>query len=324
VLNYIMVPLDGSPLAEKALEPAMVLARRCDAEILLVRTLFDSEPPEPIRQSTRFTAAPGAQDYLDSVAAYLKGEGIVARSALLPLEPAEGIVDEARFSNVDLIVMATHGRKGLDSLLHPSITWKVFQQATAPILVCKCASDEDQARPSICLPRFMTDAGAPILVPLDGSVQAEAALPIAQELANTFGNPLLLVRAAELPYIAGSAINYPMVLAEASDWSIREADSYLKRKRVELASRGLRVDIESALGPAPQLIQDVARERRAGLLVIASHGRGWLGRLMLGSVAQSVLREVDSPVLLVRRQLSDSEAKQPPATPETREKQATR
>jgi nucleotide-binding universal stress UspA family protein len=313
MLKYILVPLDGSPLAEAALRPAMVLARRFDAELLLVRTVFDSDPPEPIDQPTRFTAAPDAQSYLDTVAASLNSEGVVARTSLLPMEPAEGIADEAGFSNVDLIVMTTHQRKGLDALLHPSITWQVFRQHTAPILACKCAGTRD---PTTSLPRFMTDPHAPMVVPLDGSLEAEAVLPLAQELARAFGNPLLLVRAAEQPYIAVSAIGYPMLIAEASKWSQEEAESYLKRKRLELASAGLMVDIECALAPAAQFIEQVAQEHRAGLIVLASHGRGWLGQLMLGSVAKSVLNRTELPILLVRRRSIETGASQPsPSTP---------
>src|SRR5215469_13765095 len=109
MLNTILVPLDGSPLAETALEPAMVLAKRCEASILLVRTLFPEALPEG---SPRFEATHDAQRYLLSIANYLRDEGLVVHTVVLPLEAAEGIVDEAEFSQVDLIVMATHGRKG--------------------------------------------------------------------------------------------------------------------------------------------------------------------------------------------------------------------
>ncbi len=317
MLKYILVPLDGSPQAEAALGPAKVLAQRFDAELLLVRTVFDSEPPEPIDHPTRFTAAPDAQSYLDGIAAYLQSEGIVARTSLLPMEPAEGIADEASFSKVDLIVMATHQRKGWNALLHPSITWQVFRQDTAPILACKCADTRD---PSAVLPRFMTDPKAPILVPLDGSLDAEVVLPLAQELARAFGNPLLLVRAAEQPYIAASAMGYPTLIAEASKWSQEEAESYLKRKQLELASTGLAVNIACALAPAALFIEEAAQEYHAGLIALASHGRGWLGQLMLGSVAKSVLKRVELPILLERRHAVEAVTQQPPAeTPQEAE-----
>jgi hypothetical protein len=83
------------------------------------------------------------------------------------------------------MVIATHGRKGIDALVHPSVTWQVLRQTDAPILTCPCASDEDHAALSLHLLRFMTDPTTPILVALDGSLQAEEALPVAEELART-------------------------------------------------------------------------------------------------------------------------------------------
>ncbi len=319
MLNTILVPLDGSPLAETALEPAMLLARRFAAKVLLVRTLLPEEPQAGNKRSPYFAVTHDAQRYLESVANYLRSEEVVASTVVLPLEPAEGIIDEAAFSQVDLIVMTTHGRKGVDALLHPSVTLQVLRQTNAPILACKCASGDDPAAPSLHLPRFMTDPRAPILVPLDGSVQAEAALPIAQELARVFGNRLLLIRAGEQPYLAGGVIGYDAMMAQSVKWSLDEAESYLKRKAAELAGAGLEVEIETAVGGAAPFIEQIDQEHQAGLIVMASHGRGWLGRLVIGSVAQNILREVDTPVLLARRQPILPEEVQLSASPNMKE-----
>ncbi len=324
MLNTILVPLDGSPLAETALEPALLLVRRFEAKLLVVHTLFPEKPSADKGRAPRLASIQEAQRYLTSVANYLRSEGVVAQTVVLPMEPAEGIANEAEFRQVDLIVMTTHGRKGLDALLHPSVTWQVLRQTKAPILVCKCASHDDPAAPSLHLPRFMTDSHAPILVPLDGSLQAEAVLPLAQELARVFGNPLLLIRAGEQPYLAGGVIGYNTIMDQAVKWSLDEAESYLKRKALELTSTGLEVEIEAAVGGAAPFIRQVAEERQVGLIVMATHGRGWLGRVVIGSVAQSVLREGDTPVLLVRRQPVPAEDEQAPAAPEAKEKQMIR
>ena len=324
MLNTILVPLDGSPLAETALDPALLLARRFEAEVLLVRTVVSEEPSADETRAPRPVTTHTAQRYLASVANYVRREGVVAQTVMLPLEPAEGIAVEAALNNVDLIVMTTHGRKGIDALLHPSVTWQVLRQTQAPILACKCANGDDPATPSLHLPRFITDPHAPILVPLDGSLQAETALPLAQELARVFGNRLLLLRAGERPSLGGGIIGDQLMLDQAVKWSLDEAGSYLEHKALELASAGLAVETETAVGGAAPFIRQVAEERQVGLIVIASHGRGWLGRFVLGSVAESVLREGDTPVLLVRRQPLPTEEKQAPAVSKARDKQAIR
>jgi nucleotide-binding universal stress UspA family protein len=315
MLKTIMVPLDGSPLAETALEPASVLARRFNADLLLVHTL---NPDHPHAGGT------DPQAYLEAMAEHLRSEGIIAQVSLLPMEPAQGILDEAELSHVDLIVMTTHARGGLASLLHPSVTLEVLRQANAPIMACKIAREDDPALSVKCLPRFMTDPQAPILVPLDGSLQSESALPLAEELAAMFGNTLLLVSVPEqpLPIYSSPTLYGPAgvgtdsaLIAQAAEQADKETQSYLERKRAELANAGLRAKFEIGNGPAANGIEEIARQRQAGLIVMASHGRGWLGRLVLGSVAQKVLREAETPVLLVRRTPPADDTKQPPVQP---------
>jgi nucleotide-binding universal stress UspA family protein len=325
MLRTILVPLDGSPLAETALEPAMLLARRFHAELLLVHTLYFGELTERAQQAY----AVDPQSYLDALAANLRSEGVMTHTSLLPMEAAEGIVDEAEFSNVDLIVMTPHARRGLDALLHPSVTWQVLRQASAPILACKISRKDDPAASIKVMPRFMTDPYAPILVPLDGSLQAESALPLARELASAFGNPLLLVSAQEQPLpsfpIGGAWGPVGMgddsqLVVEATRQAEEQARRYLEDKRAELARAGVRAHIEVGPGPAASFIEEIARQRQVGLVVLASHGRGWLGRLVLGSVAQKLLRELDMPVLLVRRQ-PPTGTEQPPDQPTAAERQ---
>jgi nucleotide-binding universal stress UspA family protein len=276
----IVVPLDGSPLAETALAPACALARRFDAKVVLV------------------SACPGSTVaemgvYLTRQVDRLIAEGISVRAVLPPLSPVEGICDELAFVSPAVIVMTTHGRAGLDALLHPRATWDLFTQITAPILVCPY-DEHRQTPPERQLSRFLTDQAVPILIPLDGSLLAEQALPLAQELSQACGNPLVLVRAVE-PALVGSAWE-----GAATQWALVEAESYLKRKQAELISTGLQVAITSGLGLASTCILDSVKQEQAGLIVMGSHGRNWWGRLVLGSVTRSVLHQAEVPILLVR------------------------
>ena len=300
MLAHILVPLDGSLLAETALQPAARLAQRFDARLLLLVRSTDTWPKEEPFPADDLLAAFQAGDYLMAVARRLRDAGLAVQVEVSAEAPASGISAEAHEHQADLIVMATHGRQRLDALLHPSVTWSVLRLSKAPILTWKVTEGADQAPDSSWIPRFLQDATAPILVPLDGSLLAEQALPLAEELAQRLGNPLLLVRAAEQPYVAGSAIDYPAILARAQEWSLAEATSYLERKRLELASAGLHVDIDSQLGEAPDVIEASVQDHQVGLVVMASHGRSGVGRLLLGSVARRLLSCLEVPIVLVR------------------------
>jgi nucleotide-binding universal stress UspA family protein len=136
---------------------------------------------------------------------------------------------------------------------------------------------------------------ATILVPLDGSPLAAVALPTAVDLAKASGARLLLLRAAEASTI------------RRADWTeaqvevVREAETYLDAVKRRLEMEGMR-NVETSVwyGPAASSIAEAAATRGVSLIVMSTHGRAGLGRLVLGSVAESVLRGTRTPILLVR------------------------
>jgi|RhiMetdeSRZDD1v2_1073273.scaffolds.fasta_scaffold15424_12 nucleotide-binding universal stress UspA family protein len=134
-----------------------------------------------------------------------------------------------------------------------------------------------------------------ILVPLDGSALAEAALRPAVDLARDYQAKLVLVRAAE-------AHAFPIVdPTEAQVDAVRAAEEYLAGARERVTAAGL-ADVETAVwyGPPAEAIGEAARYRAADLIVMSSHGRSGLGRLVLGSVTETVLRTTYTPIFLVR------------------------
>jgi len=134
-----------------------------------------------------------------------------------------------------------------------------------------------------------------ILVPLDGSIVAEAALTPAVDLAREAGARLVLLRAAQ-------AHTLPMAdLIEAQVDVMREAQEYLAAAQARVTAAGVRdVEISAWYGPAVEAIVEAARYRHADLIVMSSHGRSGVSRLVLGSVAESVLRATAVPILLIR------------------------
>jgi nucleotide-binding universal stress UspA family protein len=322
MFTRLLVPLDGSSLAETALPAAKLIARRFGAELYLVHAEHPLATVEGVSEEIPLASRPADQVYLECLAQQLTEEGITAHTVLPPANPAEGILAQAELDQVDLIVMATHGRTGFDALLHPSVTWQVFSRTTAPILVCKRGEPEELPRLSMSLPRFMTDATTPILVPLDGSLQAEAALPLAQQLAQTFGNPVRLVRVVAYPLVLDGGMGAIPYSDEMVQWLLAEAENYLKVQQAMLASQGLKVEIESTLGFSIACLGASVQEHHAGLVVMTSHGRGWLGRLVLGSVAKSLLGHLDVPILLARSVPASLQPDQHQAPAEVLEAQA--
>ena len=134
-----------------------------------------------------------------------------------------------------------------------------------------------------------------ILIPLDGSALAESALAKAEEMAGAWPSTLMLLRAAEVYTLPGAD---PI---EAQVQVVREAEEYLATVATRLKAQGFR-NVETSVwyGPAASAIVEAAHVRKADLIVMSTHGRSGLGRLILGSVAESVLRGTATPILLLR------------------------
>jgi nucleotide-binding universal stress UspA family protein len=150
-----------------------------------------------------------------------------------------------------------------------------------------------------------------IIVPLDGSDLAEQALAQATSLAKGLGSKLVLVQAidslaqrmgltqATLEAPSAAAANVDL-LQQALEAEKAEAERYLAAKRTELGAAGLKVEAYVGEGPAADVILRVAEDQGAGLIAMSTHGRGGLGRLVFGSVADAVLRRSEIPILVKR------------------------
>ena len=134
-----------------------------------------------------------------------------------------------------------------------------------------------------------------ILIPLDGSTLAEAAIETAVDLAAGAHVTYVLIRAAEAHTLSGGDPT------DAQVEVVRQAEEYLDAARERLATRGItKVTTAVWYGPAAAAIIEAARLNKADLIVMSSHGRSGLGRLILGSVAEAVLRGTTLPVCIVR------------------------
>jgi nucleotide-binding universal stress UspA family protein len=315
MIARILVGLDGSDLAESALPYVEVISRAASADVILLRavqtgetleTLEETNPrllpymaamptgnPEASHIATR-AEIHEAEAYLDAVARRLGQQGLRCQTAVVAGDPAEIIVDEAGVRHADLIALSTHGRSGLGRWIFGSVAERVLATSPVPILLVRVWKEHRAAATSTAL--------APILVPLDGSPLAEAALPWAGELARLLAADLVLVRVVPPPGLG--AIAAP--LTSGTRHGDRDADDeqaserYLEGAAAPWREQHLRVTTVVRLDrPASGIIASAA-ESGAGLVVMATHGRTGASRTFLGSVALEVLHRGSLPVMLVR------------------------
>ena len=279
----ILIPLDGSPLAENALKPAVLFAKHNhpNAEIILVRVVR-----YPVVDGGLAGAYPEirvdnlqdiAQEYLHSIVHSTLFHGLHVRAITQMGGPAQVICATAQHEKADLIIMASHGRVGFGKWMMGSVAEMVARDAHIPVLIVQ---PQGEVFPDIG--RFTT---LTILVPLDGTSLSEAAIEPAAMLARAFNGTLALVR----------------ILPESTDNTAvaQEAYAYLTTFHDRLITEGVSVDRSLGWGDPAEQIVAKAVEHHADMVAIATHARMPLAQLMQGSVAFAVLHQLTMPVLIV-------------------------
>jgi len=290
----VLVPLDGSPLAEGVMPYAETLARLLGAS---VRLLFVVEPVsespwgrlDAVEKRLSEQQSGEAERYLLSVAEKLERRGTTSSHCVLSGVPADCIVDATEEPDVAMVAMATHGRGGVKRLLLGSVADKVMRLGQSPTLLVRTGEEQRSEQPLV-LKR--------LLVPLDGSPRAEQALPLAEKLARSAGATLVLARVERHLW--------QTVMAEAPVYDLGEIDAevtealgaYLLQLRQRL-QRDTTVELQPVRGDPALMLEDLALNGETDLVVMATHGRGGVRRLAIGSMADRVVR-LGAPTLLVR------------------------
>lgn len=332
----ILVPLDGSGHAELALPEAARLARATGGTVILLRVV------RPMAEYEVIASPPGmwlptadavirdvAAAYLSELRARAPLEAVPTEALILVGPAAPMILHAADEERADMIVMSTHGRRGLARWVQGSVADAVVRDASVPVLVLR---DED----SLLTASLRGGRGVSALVPLDGSPLAEAALGPAVRLAAALSQPsggtLHLLRVVEPPPPA----------AGQSFVAQRERVEHCRRVRherraareyLEATARWVRerhadaigVSVTWSVGRGHDVAETILRAAQpeshaaplgesmgepgtVDVIAMATHGRGGLKRWLMGSVAEQVVRDAGVPVLVVRPGASDLDA----------------
>jgi nucleotide-binding universal stress UspA family protein len=299
----ILVPLDGSSFSEQAVPLAARVAQRAGSKLRL--TLVHGLPPAPIdpaaaKQFTSIELATRKSEryYLRGIQARLRDGGTRLASAVtLTGKAGPALAQYVREMGIDLVVMSTHGRGGIRRAWLGSVADYLIRTLEVPVLLVRPRESEPgSARPA---------ASGQILVPLDGSPLAEEALDPAIALARAWNVDLALLQVVR-PVLLSADPALPLPLPSAFDEDLTtmwrtQAQDYIDDIVEKLHEQGIRATGAASLGwYTADSILEAARPERVAAIVIATHGRGGLRRLALGSVADKVVRGADVPVLVYR------------------------
>jgi nucleotide-binding universal stress UspA family protein len=296
VFKHLLVPLDGSPMAESALPAAARLAELLGAQVTLLHVI-ERDAPHEVHGEPHLADPAQARAYLDGVAVEVFPPGVqVMRHVHVAAvdDVAQSIVAHSQEFEPDLIVMCTHGGGTLHSWLFGSVAQQVVALATVPLLLIRPTAP-GVASVFSCL-RFM--------VPLDGDPEHEQALSVATDLARACGAALHLL--AVVPTLQTLPVGHvatarllPGATSALLAMTQDELQEYLRRHLDTLQDQGFSATAEVVRGDPASAIVDAARRIEADLVVLATHRKKGLDAFWAGSVAPKVSGHYYRLLLLV-------------------------
>jgi nucleotide-binding universal stress UspA family protein len=303
----ILTPLDGSDLSEQVIPYARALASRLSLPLTLLMAIEPEHPTigqslNPLLHSheTEEHRADHAQGYLSSVASRMQDASLRTETLVPRGEPASAIVEDAGRDPGTLIAMSSHGRSGFARWWMGSVADKVLHLADNPLLITR-----SQPHP-VSAAEIEPDR---VIVSLDGSDVAEEVLPHVAFIASRMGIPVDLVHVtmSEAEYYQSMSMGLrvlPPRLPSFRSYAERvtgAAEDYVAGVKRRLHQEGVATVQERLLQGSPaDCIVDAATANPHNLVAMTTHGRSGVGRMILGSVAERVVRHSSCPVLLVR------------------------
>jgi nucleotide-binding universal stress UspA family protein len=296
MLDHVLVPLDGSLLAECVIPHAVTLAQVFDTRLTLLRVVERDRATglkrviDPLQWQIRKVEA---EAYLDKLVARLGRVGLQAEKVILEGLPPERIVEFTRDYNVGMITISTHGQSGLSGWNVSSVAQKVVLQAHVPVMIVRAhtspAADMAQMR------------YRRVLVPLDGSRRAECVLPLAKRLALFHSAEVVLVHVVvkpEIPRHTPPSEEERQLIDRLTELNEARASGYLERLRAQLS---LDIEARVIVGDAPAAsLHDVVAQEDADLVALSAHGYTSGTMWPYGSIALNFIAYGTTPLLIVQ------------------------
>jgi len=283
----VLVPLDGSALAERAIPYAKAIAKTKGSELILFTVSIAS-----VEQLDRPMKA-----YLKLNAKELQSQGIKASTAIAYGNVAEEIISFADKNNIDLIIISTHGYSGFKRWVLGSVARNVLYGTCIQVLLIKSKS-----------PKISQIELKKLLLPLDGSAFSEAPIPSIEELTKGTETELVLTVVSEpppVPSYGDRPINPTWEKHRDALWAEtqRQASEYLKKVKTKLEKQGMKIKaqvIPGELGRVAESIVQAGKKEKVDLIAMTTHGRSGISRWVYGSVANRIVEQSVQPVLLIR------------------------
>lgn len=283
--DRILIPTDGSDVAASAASAAVGLARQFDADLHAIHVV-ETEPFPVVFEDVTAELAEQGRRALEAIEERATDADVEATTTVIedgrPVHRA--VLEYADEHGIDLVVMGTHGRTGLGRVVLGSATEQTLRESPVPVMTVHDDTTVGETFTSI-------------LVPFDGSDGAHAAVDHAFGLARATGATVHLLNVVDHGVVAGGDVNVGMVLDALEDSGERALETVAERAEREGVDIG---DASVRIGSPFRSIVEYADEEGVDCIVMGTHGRAGIDRVLLGSVAERVIRQTSVPVIATK------------------------
>jgi nucleotide-binding universal stress UspA family protein len=296
MIDHILVPLDGSSLAERVIPHLFALARPFGSRVTLVRVISRSDSAHPDQRIDPLDwqmREAEARSYLNRLTTKLTQAGLDVRNDLLHGDPATRIVEFVHNHDADLLLLSSHGRSGLTGWNISSVVQKTVIRVQKPTMIVRAYQATQR--------NFSEVQYRKLLIPLDCSPRAECALPMVASLADFHNAQLVLahvVRKPELPRRAPPSNEENQLSGQLVERNRQEASRYLEELRERFP-----VDVKTHLvigEDVADTLHSLVDEEKPDLVVISAHGYSGSAQRPYGSLALNFIAYGTTPLLIVQ------------------------
>ena len=287
-VETLLLATDGSEFSEGAVGEAIKLAKKCSNRLTAISVIETNPELEAIAPQVTEKAEKSAREHLEAVQARAKKEGVECNIIIRTGEDSyKYIVDEAVKNKITMIVMGRRGRSGLKRLMIGSVTTRVIGHAPCNVLVVPKAAKLEFRN---------------ILVATDGSNYSAVAATEAIGLAKQNNSALTVISVIPSELVTPMDIDFTVNQREfIAEKEMHEAEKNAKAVKEAAEKEGVFVKAYILSGKPADAIIETAREKKADLIVLGSHGRTGLEKLLMGSVAERVIVLAACPVMVVKK-----------------------
>jgi nucleotide-binding universal stress UspA family protein len=297
MFEHILLPLDGSSLAELVLPHAVALSEAFNSKLTLLRVVYkdnDEEQNNIVNPMAWQIKKSEAEAYLKSVHNHLAEVNVDSKIKIMEGKPAQQIIDFAQNEGVELIIMSSHGSSGVSAWNINSNVQKVLLRAFVPVMIIRAYQEQAGSLTGLKYQR--------LFLPLDGSKRAECILPMAKSICSAQDSKVFLTHIIEeprLPRQTPVSDEVKNIIEQLKDLNFKEAKTYLAQLKEQFEPDRVETIIESSEKPSITMHNIIDREQ-IDLVMLSAHGYSGESRWPYGNIALSFIVYGTTPLIIMQ------------------------